>query len=126
MLSDHPAYATLPTADVAGLRGFYEGVLGFTPREENASGVFYDAAGGTYFVITRSSGKPSGAHTQMGFRVADVVTEVADLRRRGVEFEEYETPKTVDGVATLPIGKAAWFKDPDGNLIGLLQLELGS
>jgi catechol 2,3-dioxygenase-like lactoylglutathione lyase family enzyme len=62
----------------------------------------------------------------MGFRVADVVTEVADLRRRGVEFEEYETPKTVDGVATLPIGKAAWFKDPDGNLIGLLQLELGS
>jgi catechol 2,3-dioxygenase-like lactoylglutathione lyase family enzyme len=123
MLSDHPVYATLPTADIPSLRRFYEDVLGFVPRDENPSGIFYDAADGTFFVITRSSGKPSGSHTQVGFRIADLETEVADLRGRGVVFEEYEMPKTVDGIATLPIGKAAWFKDPDGNLIGLLQFD---
>ena len=121
MLSDHPAYAAMPTQDLDGLRRFYEDVLGFVPREVNPAGVFYDAGGGTFFVVTRSSGKASGDHTQMGFRVTGIDAEVADLKRRGVVFEEYESPKTVDGIATLPIGRAAWFRDPDGNLIAMLE-----
>jgi catechol 2,3-dioxygenase-like lactoylglutathione lyase family enzyme len=125
MLSDHPAYATLPTADVQTLRRFYEDVLGFLPREENPAGVFYDAGGGTYFIVTRSGGKASGTHTQIGFRVSDIEAEVRDLQRRGVTFEEYENPKTVDGIATIPIGRTAWFRDPDGNLIGMIQFNGG-
>jgi catechol 2,3-dioxygenase-like lactoylglutathione lyase family enzyme len=125
MLSDHPAYATLPTADVQTLRRFYEDVLGFVPREENPAGVFYDAGGGTYFIVTRSGGKASGTHTQIGFRVSDIEAEVRDLQRRGVTFEEYENPKTVDGIATIPIGRTAWFRDPDGNLIGMIQFNGG-
>lgn len=125
MLSDHPAYATLPTADVQTLPRFYEDVLGFVPREENPAGVFYDAGGGTYFIVTRSGGKASGTHTQIGFRVSDIEAEVRDLQRRGVTFEEYENPKTVDGIATIPIGRTAWFRDPDGNLIGLIQFNGG-
>ena len=121
MLSDHPAYATLPSPDIQVLRRFYEDVLGFVPREENPSGIYYDAGGGTFFIITRSSSRASGSHTQLGFRVSDIVTEVADLRARGVTFEEYETPKTIDGIATIPIGRAAWFRDPDDNLIGMIQ-----
>jgi catechol 2,3-dioxygenase-like lactoylglutathione lyase family enzyme len=80
MLSDHPAYATLPTADVQTLPRFYEDVLGFVPREENPAGVFYDAGGGTYFIVTRSGGKASGTHTQTGFRVSDIEAEVRDLQ----------------------------------------------
>src|SRR5438093_8023412 len=91
MLSDHPAYAAIPTSDVSSLRRFYEGVLGFVPRDENPSGVFYDGGQGTYFFVARSGGKASGAHTQLGFRVTDLAAEVAELRRRGVTFEEYET-----------------------------------
>jgi predicted enzyme related to lactoylglutathione lyase len=53
--------------------------------------------------------------------VTGIEAEVADLKRRGVVFEEYESPKTVDGIATTPIGRAAWFKDPDGNLIAMLE-----
>ena len=121
MLSDHQVYAAIPTADIDALRPFYEDVLGFAPREANASGIYYDAADGTYFVLTRSSGKASGSHTQMAFRVSDIESEVRDLRRRGVTFEEYETPKTVDGIATIPIGRTAWFRDPAGNLIGMIQ-----
>ena len=123
MLSEYPVYATLPTPDLDALRPFYEQVLGFVPRDANPSGVFYDAGEGTFFTVTRSSGRPSGNHTQLGFRVRDLETLVVDLQGRGVTFEEYETPKTVNGIATLPIGKAAWFKDPDGNLIGLLQFD---
>ncbi|HET8786735.1 MAG TPA: VOC family protein [Candidatus Limnocylindrales bacterium] len=121
MLSDQQVYAAIPTDDIDRLRPFYEDVLGFVPREANPAGVYYDAAGGTYFVLTRSSGKASGSHTQMAFRVSDIESEVRDLQRRGVTFEEYETPRTVDGIATIPIGRTAWFRDPDGNLIGMIQ-----
>ena len=102
MLSDHPAYATLPTPDLDRLRQFYEDVLGFVPREANPAGVYYDAGDGTYFTVTRSSGKSSGEHTQLGFRLTGIDAEVADLKGRGVVFEEYESPKTVDGIATIP------------------------
>jgi len=121
MLSDHQVYAAIPTADLDAARGFYEEVLGFVPREANPAGIYYDAGAGTYFVLTRSSGKASGSHTQMAFRVSDIESEVRDLQRRGVTFEEYETPKTVDGIATIPIGRTAWFRDPEGNLIGMIQ-----
>ena len=121
MLSDHQVYAAIPTADLDAARGFYEEILGFVPREANPAGIYYDAGGGTYFVLTRSSGKASGSHTQMAFRVSEIESEVRDLQRRGVTFEEYETPKTVDGIATIPIGRTAWFRDPEGNLIGMIQ-----
>ena len=107
MLSDHPCYAAMPTPDLDRLRRFYEDVLGFLPREANPAGVFYDAGDGTFFVVTRSSGKASGDHTQLGFRVRGIDAEVADLQRRGV------------------IGRAAWFKDPDGNLIAMLEMGEG-
>lgn len=58
----------------------------------------------------------------MGFAVANIETIVVELRARGAVFEAYETPKTVDGVAEMPAGKAAWLKDPDGNLIGMIEL----
>jgi catechol-2,3-dioxygenase len=122
MLRDCPVYATLPTQDVGRLRGFYEDVLGFKVRLETPAGIFYDAGDGTFFAITRSSGKASGSHTQMGFRIANIKREVAELRTRGAVFETYETPKTVDGIADVGVGRAAWLKDPDGNLIGMLQL----
>jgi predicted enzyme related to lactoylglutathione lyase len=122
MLSEFPVYATLPTNDIDRLRTFYEQTLGFEVREATASGVFFGAADGTYFAVTRSAGQPSGTHTQLGFRVRGIEAVVAGLRARGVAMEEYETPRTVRGIAEIPIGRAAWFKDPDGNLIGLLEL----
>jgi catechol 2,3-dioxygenase-like lactoylglutathione lyase family enzyme len=53
--------------------------------------------------------------TTLGFR------PFAELQARGVVFERYETPRTVDGIATIGPGRAAWFKDPDGNLLALLE-----
>jgi catechol-2,3-dioxygenase len=121
MLADYPVYATLPTQDLARLRRFYEDVLGFTVRSETSAGIYYGAGDGTYFAITRSSGKASGSHTQIGFGLTDLEREVQELRSRGAVFEEYETPKTVNGIADMGVGRAAWLKDPDGNLIGMIQ-----
>jgi O-acetyl-ADP-ribose deacetylase (regulator of RNase III)/predicted enzyme related to lactoylglutathione lyase len=123
MLSDHPVYATLPTADMTALRRFYEDVLGFTVKSETPAGIYYQAGDGTYFAITQSSGRPSGSHTQMGLEITNIEDEVAALRDRGAVFEEYETPKTVDGIADVGVGRAAWLKDPDGNLIGMIEFK---
>ena len=121
MLSDHQVYAAIPTADMEALRPFYEGVLGFVPREANPAGIYYDAGGGTYFVLTRSSGKASGSHTQMAFRVTDIESEVRDLKAKGVAFEVYEDMPGVawDGeIATIPgMGRAAWFRDSENNIL---------
>ena len=122
MLSDHPVYPALPTPDLDRLRRFYEDVLGFAVLHENPRTIYYRAGAGTLFALARSGGTASGAHTQMAFAVRDVDREVAALRARGVDFETYQTPRTVDGIADMGVGRAAWFKDPDGNLIGLIQL----
>lgn len=126
MLSDHVVYATIPTQDLERLRRFYEDVLGFPVLEETPSGIYYGGAAGTMFAVTVSGGKASGSHTQMGFRVTDIEAVVAELRARGVVFEEYETPKTVDSIADMPAGRAAWFRDPDGNVIGMIQFGAAS
>jgi O-acetyl-ADP-ribose deacetylase (regulator of RNase III)/catechol 2,3-dioxygenase-like lactoylglutathione lyase family enzyme len=123
MLSDHPAYATIPTQDLARARRFYEDVLGLTIQQETPTTIYYSAGGGTFFALSRSGGTSSGSHTQMSFLVSDLEREVASLREAGVAFEEYETPRTVDGIADMGAGRAAWLRDLDGNLIGIFQFK---
>jgi catechol 2,3-dioxygenase-like lactoylglutathione lyase family enzyme len=123
MLRDRRVHTTLPTQDVDGLRRFYEDVLGFTASAIRPGVAVYRAGENTLFVISRSGARSSGAHTQMAFTVPDVDAEVRELQARGVVFEEYEMPKTVDSVAQMPAGRGAWFKDPDGNLLGLFQYD---
>jgi catechol 2,3-dioxygenase-like lactoylglutathione lyase family enzyme len=121
MLSERRVHTTLPTADIDRLRAWYEEVLGFTPFAERPGAVLYKTGAGSVFAISRGSVLSSGTHTQMAFTVDDIETEAAELRARGVVFEEYDAPKTMDGIATIGAGRAAWFKDPDGNVLALLQ-----
>ena len=123
MLPERRVHTTLPTSDPERLRHFYEETLGFRPLAERPGAVLYAAGGGTLFAISKAGGRATGAHTQMAFTVPDLAAEVAALRARGVTFEEYETPPTRDGIGRVGAGQAAWFKDPDGNLIGLLQFD---
>jgi hypothetical protein len=59
----------------------------------------------------------------MAWFVKDIGATVAELKRRGVRFEEYDFPglKTVNGIAEIAIGKGAWFKDSEGNLLAVAQ-----
>jgi catechol 2,3-dioxygenase-like lactoylglutathione lyase family enzyme len=123
MLSDHRVHTTFPASDLARARAFYEGTLGFTPTDVNPGAVRYYAADGTSFVVFASSGQASGTHTQGGFSVEDLAAEVGDLKRRGVVFETYDFPgfDPSTSIAQTPAGQAAWFKDTEGNLLGLVQ-----
>ena len=106
------------------LRPFYEDVLGLKPQAILPGAVFYEVGDGTRFAISRSGIPSAGSHTQMAFTVPDVVAEVAALTAKGVVFEAYETPATdAAGIARIGAGRAAWFKDPAGNLIAVLQLD---
>ena len=123
MLSEFTPYATIPASDMDRARKFYEEKLGLAPKEVTPAGVFY-GAGERKFLLFISSGKASGAHTQMGWQVNDLASEVRALQGKGVAFEEYDFPtlKTENGIAEIAGGKAAWFRDSEGNLIGIAQL----
>lgn len=123
MLSDKKTYTTLPVTDLERARAFYEGVLGIEPVMVTKGGVMY-ASGGTEFFVYPSRTHAAG-HTQMSWRVPDIKAEVAALRAGGIEFELYDIPgvEMVDGIAhSGPEVWTAWFKDPDGNVLGLTQI----
>lgn len=123
MLSERRAHTTLPTSDVDRLRTWYEGVLGFVPYAIRPGAVLYRAGAGSVFAISKTTVRSSGSQTQMAFTVDDIEADVAELRARGVAFETYEAPRTVDGIAAIGPGRAAWFKDPDGNLLAVIQFD---
>jgi catechol 2,3-dioxygenase-like lactoylglutathione lyase family enzyme len=84
-------------------------------------------SGGTQFFVYPSGHKASG-HTQMSWLVGDIKAEVAALKGKGIEFVVFDVPgvKTVDGIAQSgPAVWTAYFRDPDGNLLGLTQIGSG-
>jgi catechol 2,3-dioxygenase-like lactoylglutathione lyase family enzyme len=131
LLTNTPCQATLPASDLQRASAFYEGKLGLNRATEQApagvgpGAVIYEC-GGSRFSVTQSSGAPSGTHTQLAWFVDDLVAQVEELRSKGVAFEEYDQPmfKTVGGIVEAPGVKAAWFKDTEGNLLGLVQVLL--
>jgi predicted enzyme related to lactoylglutathione lyase len=123
MLKNHPIIPYIPAADVARARRFYEQKVGLSPREEVAGGVVYECGGGSWIFLYPSGGAGTSQASQAFWQVDDLEAEVADLRKRGVVFEEYDLPglKTVNGIATGGGTKAAWFKDTEGNIMALIQ-----
>jgi catechol 2,3-dioxygenase-like lactoylglutathione lyase family enzyme len=121
--------ARLPAQDLERARRFYSEKLGLEPVDERPGGLLYRGATGE-FAIFLSAGESPGTFTQMGWEVDDIEAVVAELRARGVEFEEVDLPglKTVDGIAEVEGNypsknssgeRAAWFRDSEGNLIGM-------
>jgi catechol 2,3-dioxygenase-like lactoylglutathione lyase family enzyme len=123
MLPDRRVHTTLPTADPERLRTFYEETLGFAPFAERPGAILYRAGDGSLFAISKAGARATGGHTQMAFTVPDIAAEVAGLRARGVVFLDYDVPKTEHGIGRVGAGRAAWFRDPDGNLIGVLEFD---
>src|SRR5262245_1698609 len=114
MLSSAPVAPTLAVNDLERARRFYEGTVGLEVEVQVAETVRYRCGGGTGLAIFERPMTPID-RTVAAFEVADIEAEVAELRGRGVE---------VEGVITLPTGiRRAFFKDPDGNIIGMRQVE---
>ncbi len=123
MLQKFPMYAYIPVKDVARARRFYEQKLGFKPRDEVAGGVVYEFGERTGCFLYPTPNAGTSKASQAFWQVDDVEREVAELRARGVKFEEYDMPglKTEDGIATGGGAKTAWFKDTEGNILAVVQ-----
>jgi catechol 2,3-dioxygenase-like lactoylglutathione lyase family enzyme len=131
MLERSAVATRLPAQDLDRARAFYAERLGLHPAEEREGGLLYRCRSGE-FALFQSANAASGSHTQMAFQVDDIDATVAQLRARGVVFEDYETAglTTADGIAEVSgnypskggVGeRAAWFKDSEGNLLGIGQ-----
>jgi catechol 2,3-dioxygenase-like lactoylglutathione lyase family enzyme len=124
-LAEAGIVAIVPVSDVEAAIRFYEETLGLELQErrddlpENREAEF--RAGQGTLLLYESVGAGKSRHTVAGFRVDDVDATVAALRERGVEFEEYDLPeiKTEGGVAAVGDVRAAWCRDPDGNLLAI-------
>lgn len=121
MLKDAKVTTVLPVTDLERAKKFYSEKLGLaeSPSPEQGGVAFDCGGGGKLYLYKRGPVKVE--HTQASFEVKDLEAEMAELRGRGVVFEEYDFPglKTENGVATMGKFKAAWFKDSEGNILAL-------
>ena len=124
MLSDYPVFPILLSKDLDATRTFYHGVLGLEiAREDEGDRIVFRCGGGTQLVVTRSTIGTLDSQTQMAWRVPDIKAARDELRERGVRIEEYEAPDpvTTDGIADMGHSWAAWFIDPSGNALAVVQ-----
>ena len=123
MLSGSQVIAYVPVSDLPRARKFYEETLGFKPLDTNEAGVMYESGKGSKFFAYKSAGAGTNKASTAFWDVPNIEAEVADLRKRGVVFEEYNTPgySTVNGIATGGGAKSAWFKDTEGNILAIAQ-----
>jgi predicted enzyme related to lactoylglutathione lyase len=122
MLRAAPIRAYLPVSDLSRARNFYEKTLGLAPKEEYAGGVIYECGGAEVFMYPTKNAGTSKA-SQAFWQVEDVEAEVAELKARGVVFEEYDMPgiRMKNSIATGGGAKTAWFKDTEGNILAVSQ-----
>jgi catechol 2,3-dioxygenase-like lactoylglutathione lyase family enzyme len=131
MLQNARVATRLPTQDLDRARRFYAEKLGLEPADERPGGLLYRFANGE-FALYMSAGTAPGTFTQLAFEVDDLGAVAAELKQRGVVFEDVDVPglETTDGIAEVQGNypskgssgeRAAWFRDSEGNLLGLGQ-----
>jgi catechol 2,3-dioxygenase-like lactoylglutathione lyase family enzyme len=130
-LVDFDVATRLPAQELERARRWYREKLGLDPVEERPGGLRYKC-GSTFFVVFQSTSRASGESTQMAWEVDDIEAVVADLKSRGVEFEDVDLPgmKTVNSIADIDGNypskgrgeRGAWFRDSEGNLLGIGQV----
>jgi catechol 2,3-dioxygenase-like lactoylglutathione lyase family enzyme len=131
MLQNARVATRLPTQDLDRARRVYAEKLGLEPADERPGGLLYRVANGEFALYT-SAGTAPGTFTQLAFEVDDLDAVVAELKLRGVVFEDVDVPglETTDGIAEVQGNypskgstgeRAAWFRDSEGNLLGIGQ-----
>jgi catechol 2,3-dioxygenase-like lactoylglutathione lyase family enzyme len=120
MLSDHDAMATIAVRDLAAARRFYEGTLGFSPAEDPDENVAVYDSGGAKLLLYKSEYAGTNEATSATWGVGDAFDGIVEtLQGKGVKFERYDFPGMKrEGDVHIQGGfKAAWFRDPDGNIL---------
>jgi len=117
-----PLLATLPASDINRAKAWYRDHLDLKPTEEMPDGSAIYESGGVGFMLYPSQFAGTNQATAAGFRVDDFDTAIAELRSNGVVFEDYDfgdDMRTIDGVMIIDGFRNAWFKDSEGNILGI-------
>lgn len=111
----------LPVRDLARARDFYERALALTGGTVKPDGKVVYHCGGTEIALFPRADGTKAEHTALSFKVDDILASIAELKGRGVVFADYDLPgfKTEGHVCVLGSEKAAWFNDPEGNILCL-------
>ena len=123
MLGDYDALATIAVKNLAAARKFYEGKLGFkVVHTEGDQAVTYKS-GKSQLLVYQSQFAGTNKATAATWMVKDVEGLVKELKAKGIAFEHYDMPGlTLKGdVHVAGKLKNAWFKDPDGNILALVE-----
>jgi catechol 2,3-dioxygenase-like lactoylglutathione lyase family enzyme len=117
MLADAMLVTTVAVKDLEVAKRFFGEQLGLPVLDETPFAIRFGAGGGTQMSVRR--GQPNVDQTVAHFEVGDIEAVIRELTSRGVDFQEYETPRTVNFIAQIGPARGAWFKDPDGNVFGV-------
>jgi catechol 2,3-dioxygenase-like lactoylglutathione lyase family enzyme len=123
MLGDKDAAATLAVSDLQRARDFYENTLGLTPVQEPPGGILYKSGNSVVLVYPSEYAGTNQATAASWAAGADFDGIVADLSAKGVAFEHYDDLPDTTREGDVHIAgefKAVWFKDPDGNILNLI------
>lgn len=123
MLENSKIAPTIPVTNLDRAKDFYGKKLGLeSAGKDPVGGMYFKSEQGDMLYVYERPGTPS-EHTLASFQVPDVEKMVDDLRKEGVKPEEYDLPeqniKTENGIAEVGGMKAAWIKDPDGNILAI-------
>ena len=122
MLRDSPAFSGFSAGDIEAERHFYADVLGVEAEVENGMLSLHLSGGHDVIVYPKDDHQPA-TFTVLNFRVADIDDAVDRLTAKGVTFERYEgLGQDEKGVARQYPPPIAWFKDPAGNIVSLIQV----
>jgi predicted enzyme related to lactoylglutathione lyase len=125
MLVDARVVAIVPAVDLDRARSFYEEKLGLKAAS-GPNGIIFECGQGTRLALYEHSAPTKADHTQVAWEVKNIEEAVQGLGARGVVFEQYDLPglKTDEqGIASVGTGRAAWFKDTEGNTLSVAQFE---
>jgi catechol 2,3-dioxygenase-like lactoylglutathione lyase family enzyme len=120
MFADREVWAVVPASDIERAREFYRDKLGLEPKRDMRGALMYEAKG-SKFLLYETQFAGTAQNTAMSWVTDDLEADMAELRSRGVTFEDYDLPglKTENGVASDDDGRGAWFKDSEGNILAL-------
>lgn len=123
MLSESEIYAVLPAKELQRAKAFYKEKLGLEPTDERGDGIVFQTPAGAKIFMYETENAGTAKNTVLSWTTDDLDAEMADLRGRGVVFEDYDFPglKTENGVATNEDGRGAWFTDSEGNILAVTE-----
>lgn len=124
MLKDSHVFSGFSSSDIPKAKEFYSQMLGLDVTEENGMLTLKLAGGSNVLIYPKDDHQPA-TYTTLNFEVSDVEAAVDALTRAGVSFEHYDN---ADGPSTDAKGifrdqgpPIAWFKDPAGNILSVIQ-----